>query len=96
MSTVSLYPDSKVHGANMGSTSVLSAPNGHHVGPMNLSIRDIMFLFLSMTLLIFFCFICYTLFFFLDMLNQEFVSIVLSTQPNKGCILTYWLLTSVQ
>ena len=33
------YPDSKVHGANMGSTWVLSAPDGPHVGPMNLAIR---------------------------------------------------------
>ena len=33
------YPDSKVHGANMESTWVLSAPVGPHVGPMNLSIR---------------------------------------------------------
>ena len=33
------FPDSKVHGANMGPTSVLSAPDGPHVGPMNLAIR---------------------------------------------------------
>ena len=33
------YPDSKVHGANMGPTWVLSAPDGLHVGPMNLAIR---------------------------------------------------------
>ena len=33
-------PDSKVHGANMGPTWVLSAPDGPHVGPMNLAIRD--------------------------------------------------------
>ena len=33
------YPDSKVHGANMGPTWVLSAPDGPHVGPMNLTIR---------------------------------------------------------
>ena len=33
-------PDSKVHGANMGPTWVLSAPDGSHVGPMNLAIRD--------------------------------------------------------
>ena len=33
-------PDSKVHGANMGPTWVLSAPDGPHVGPMNLVIRD--------------------------------------------------------
>ena len=32
-------PDSKVHGANMGPTWVLSAPDGTHVGPMNLAIR---------------------------------------------------------
>ena len=33
------YPDSKVHGANMGPTWVLSAPDGPHVGPMDLTIR---------------------------------------------------------
>ena len=33
------YPDSKVHGANMGPTWVLSAPDGPHVGPMNIAIR---------------------------------------------------------
>ena len=33
-------PDSKVHGANMGPTWVLSAPDGPHFGPMNLAIRD--------------------------------------------------------
>ena len=33
------HPDSKVHGANMGLTRVLSAPDGPHVGPMNLAIR---------------------------------------------------------
>ena len=33
------YPDSKVHGANMGPTWVLSAPDGPHDGPMNLAIR---------------------------------------------------------
>ena len=32
-------PDSKVHGTNMGPTWVLSAPDGPHVGPMNLAIR---------------------------------------------------------
>ena len=36
-------PDSKVHGANMGLTWVLSATGGPHVGPMNLAIRDIMY-----------------------------------------------------
>ena len=33
-------PDSKVHGANMGPTWVLSALYGPHVGPMNLAIRE--------------------------------------------------------
>ena len=33
-------PDSKVHGANMGPTWVLSAPDGPHVGSMNLVIRN--------------------------------------------------------
>ena len=32
-------PDSKVHGANMDPTCVLSAPDGPHVDPMNLAIR---------------------------------------------------------
>ena len=32
-------PDSKVHGANMGPTWVMSSPDGPHVGPMNLAIR---------------------------------------------------------
>ena len=36
------FLDSKVHGANMGPTWVLSAPVGSHVGPMNLVIRVIM------------------------------------------------------
>ena len=35
-----IYPDSKVHVANMGPTWVLSAPDGPHVGHMNLAIRD--------------------------------------------------------
>ena len=34
------YPDNKVHGANMGPTWVLSAPDGPHVGPTNLVIRE--------------------------------------------------------
>ena len=33
------FPDSKVHGANMGPTWVLSAPDRPHGGPMNLVIR---------------------------------------------------------
>ena len=35
----SVCPDSKVDGANMGPTCVLSAPDGPHVGPMYLAIR---------------------------------------------------------
>ena len=33
------FPDSKGHGANMGPTWALSAPDGPHVGHMNLAIR---------------------------------------------------------
>ena len=33
------YPDSKVDGANMGPTWVLSSPGGPHVGPINLAVR---------------------------------------------------------
>ena len=36
---ISWDPDNKVHGANMGPTWVLSAPDGPHVGPMDLAIR---------------------------------------------------------
>ena len=35
-----ITPDSKVHGAYMGPTWVLSAPDGPHVGPMNIGIMD--------------------------------------------------------
>ena len=37
---VGCIPDSKVHGVNTGPTGVLSAPDGPHVGPMNLAIWD--------------------------------------------------------
>ena len=33
-------PDSKVHEANMEPAWVLSDPDGPHVGPMNLAIRE--------------------------------------------------------
>ena len=33
-------PDNEVHGGNMGPTWDLSAPDGPHVGFMNLAIRD--------------------------------------------------------
>ena len=39
ISTASSHPDNKVHGAIMGPTWGLSAPDGRHVGPMNLAIR---------------------------------------------------------
>ena len=38
--TSGVIPDSKVHGANMGRTWVLLAPDGPHVDPMNFAIRD--------------------------------------------------------
>ena len=31
--SLQVTPDSKVHGANMGPTWVLSAPDGPHIGP---------------------------------------------------------------
>ena len=34
-----VYPESKVHGVNIGPTWVLSASDGPHIGPMNLAIR---------------------------------------------------------
>ena len=39
-----MTPDDKVHGANMSPTWVLTAPEGPHVGPMNLAIRDITYI----------------------------------------------------
>ena len=36
------FPDSKVHGANIGPTWVLSDPDGPHVGPMNLAIKVVL------------------------------------------------------
>ena len=39
LSFLAVFTDSKVHGANMGPTWVLSAPDGPHVGPLNLAIR---------------------------------------------------------
>ena len=38
LKNINKFPDSKVHGANMGPTWVLSAPDGPHVDPMNLAI----------------------------------------------------------
>ena len=34
-------PDSKIHGANMGPTWILSAQDGPHVGPMNRATREL-------------------------------------------------------
>ena len=39
-----LFPDSKVHGANMGPIWVLQDPGGPHVGPMNFAIWELLFL----------------------------------------------------
>ena len=36
---LNVHPDCILHGVNMGPTWVLSAPDGPHVGPMNLAIR---------------------------------------------------------
>ena len=36
-----ILPDSKVHGAYMGPILVLTAPDGPHVGPMNIAIRAV-------------------------------------------------------
>ena len=45
-----IIPDSKVHGANMGPTWVLSDPDGPHVGPMSLAIRDIAFIYTELVM----------------------------------------------
>ena len=37
-------PDSKVHGANIGPTWILSAPDGPHVGPVNLATWEIIYI----------------------------------------------------
>ena len=47
-------PDNKLYGANMGATWVLSAPDGPHVGPMNLAISAIMLKILPVYLHIFY------------------------------------------
>ena len=38
MSHINTYADSKIHGANIGATSVLTASDGPHFGPMKLAI----------------------------------------------------------
>ena len=40
IATLSYNQDGKVHGANVGPTWVLAAPDGPHVGSMNLAIRE--------------------------------------------------------
>ena len=47
MSLIIHHPDSKVHVANMGPIWALSAPDGPHVGPMNLAIRVILIVWLG-------------------------------------------------
>ena len=44
INAIRTIPDSKVQGVNMGPTWVLSAPDGPHVGPMNLAIRDCLYI----------------------------------------------------
>ena len=36
------HPDSKVYGANMGPTWVMPAPDGPHVGPINLAVGAVL------------------------------------------------------
>ena len=47
-----MFPDSKAHGANMGPTWVLSAPDGLQVGPMNLAIRVVYTLMLDLMIVV--------------------------------------------
>ena len=35
---IKMFPDSKIHGANMGPIWGLHGPGGPHVGPMNFAI----------------------------------------------------------
>ena len=39
--SIGYFPDSKIHGANMGATWGRQDPGGPHVGPMNLAIREL-------------------------------------------------------
>ena len=39
LNVLTSFPDGRVHGVNLGSSRVLSAPGGPHVGPMILAIR---------------------------------------------------------
>ena len=38
ISAVDLFPDNQIYGVNKGPTWILPAPDGSHVGPMNLVI----------------------------------------------------------
>ena len=42
VATEGIKPDSKLHGANMGSIWGQQDPGGPHVGPMNFSIGDVL------------------------------------------------------
>ena len=37
-----MIPDNKVHGAHVGPTWAMSAPDGPYVGPMNFAIWDVL------------------------------------------------------
>ena len=56
-------PNSKVSGANMGPTWALSAPDGPHVDPMNLAIRDYVNRYIY---IIYMCVCAFSVFFLLD------------------------------
>ena len=51
-------PDSKVHGTNMGPIWVLSAPDGPHVGPMNLAIRELLAHWINICFVLIFDLLC--------------------------------------
>ena len=45
-----IIPDSKVHGANMGTIWGRYAPSGPHIGPMNFVIWDVMHVMVTKTM----------------------------------------------
>ena len=67
-------PDTKVHGANMRPTWVLPAPDGPHVGPMNLVIRDDISFFIKKMHLNMSCVICQPFCLGINVLNLHVVA----------------------
>ena len=47
--TICVIPDSKVHGANMGPIWNRQDPGGPHVGPVNIAIWDVPYVFVDTT-----------------------------------------------